>query len=60
MPDGKICICLINAPGTLCDSYMADYGICKGMERVYVAICGKVVVDSIFNPGQQAFIIKSS
>ena len=26
-PNGKICMCILNAPGTFHDSYMADYGI---------------------------------
>lgn len=48
-PDGKNYICLINAPGTFHDSTMSDYILYEAMERVYLAIGGKVVVDSAFN-----------
>ena len=58
-PDGKIRMCLINAPGTFHDSNMADYGIYEGMERVYLATGGKVVVDSAFKIGEKEFLIKS-
>ena len=47
-PDSKIRMCLLNAPGTFHDSSMLDYGIYEAMERVYIATCGKVVVDSAF------------
>jgi hypothetical protein len=48
-PDGKICLCLLSAPGTFHDSMMADHGIYKGMEEVYERTGAKVVVDSAFN-----------
>ena len=44
-PDGKIRVCILNAPGTFHDSTMADYGIYEGMEKVFNATGGKVVVD---------------
>ena len=59
-PDGKIRLCLINAPGTFHDSTMADYGIYEGMEHVYDEYGAKVVVDSAFKIGVKDFVIKSS
>jgi hypothetical protein len=50
-PDGKICLCLLNASSTFHDSTMADYGIYEGMEQVYERTGTKVVVDSAFNIG---------
>ena len=35
-PNGKIRICLINAPGVFHDSAMSDYGVYEAMERVYL------------------------
>ena len=31
-PNGKICICLINAPGVFHDSAVSDYGVHEAME----------------------------
>ena len=59
-PDGKIRMCLINAPGMFHDSAMSDYGIYEGMERVYLATGEKVVADSAFNVGKREYIIKSA
>ena len=59
-PDGKIRICLLNAPGTFHDSTMADYGVYVAMERVYEEFGARVVVDSAFNIGKKDFILKSS
>ena len=48
-PDGKIRVCLINAPGVFHDSAMSDYGVYEAIERVYLNTGGKVVVDFAFN-----------
>ena len=60
-PDGKIRICLINAPSVFHDSAMSDYMCYEAMERVYLNTSGKVVVDSAFNINTgDGFIIKST
>ena len=59
-PNGKMCMCLLNTPGTFHDSIMADYGIYKRMEKVYNNTHGKVFVVSAFNLGCHNFLIKSS
>ena len=59
-PDGKIRMCVINAPGTFHDSCIADYGIYHGMETVFNATGGKVVVDSAFKITDQEYLIRSS
>ena len=59
-PDGKIPLCLLNAPGTFHDSTMADYGIYEGMEYIFMQSGGKVVVDSAFNVTNAQYLIKSS
>ena len=59
-PDGKICLALLNAPGTFHDSIMSDYGVYKGMENVFNRAGTKVVVDSAFNISNRNFTIKSS
>ena len=59
-PDGKISLCLLNAPGTFHDSTIADYGIYTGMEQVYRLTLGKVVVDSAFKISNADYLIKSS
>lgn len=40
------------------DSILSDYRIYEGTERVYLATGGNVVVDSLFNVGQQDSIVK--
>ena len=59
-PDGKIPLCLLNAPGTFHDSTMADYGIYQGIEHIYQLCGGKIVVDSAFNLSNADYLIKSS
>ena len=60
-PDGKIRICLVNAPGTFHDSTMADYGVYEKMEMIYDKFGAKVVVNSAFKiSGSKEYIIKSS
>ena len=58
-PDGKIAICVLNAPGTYHDSTMADYGIYEGMEKIYELCGGKVVVDSAFKIADAEYLVKS-
>ena len=59
-PDGKIRVCLLNAPGTFHDSTMADYGVYDAMETVYDESGGEEVMDSAFNIGSKDYLIKSS
>ena len=59
-PDGKIALCVLNAPGTFHYSTMAHYGIYEGMERIYELCEGKVVVDSAFKISDGDYLIKSS
>ena len=59
-PNGKICMCVLNAPGTFHDSTMADYSIYKALKKVYVRTGGKVVVNSAFKLGDKDFLVKSS
>ena len=56
--DGKICICLLNAPGAFHDNIMPDYGMYDATESVYGNTDGKVVVHSTFNIGNKEYIIK--
>ena len=37
-PDGKIALCLLNAPGTFHDSTMADYGMYDGLQKVLLLL----------------------
>ena len=59
-PDGKICICALNAPGTFHDSTMADYHVYEALEKIFERTGKKVVVDSAFGSGVRPFLIKSS
>lgn len=59
-PDGRIRICLINAPGTWHDSTMADYGVYEKVEELYDSHRVKIVVDSAFNLNNKPFLIKSA
>ena len=59
-PDGKIRMCLINDPGKFHDSTMSDYGIYHGMETVFNAAGGKVVVDSAFKIVDMEYVIRPS
>jgi hypothetical protein len=58
--DGTIQICGLNAPGTMHDSTLADYGnVYEKLEAVFDETGGKVVVDSAFRLANNNFIIKS-
>ncbi len=58
--DGLIKICGLNAPGTMHDSSIADYGNAyEKLEEVFDETGGKVVVDAVFHLTNNNFIIKS-
>ena len=59
-PDGKICCCTLNCPGSFHDSTQADYGIYTKLHKIYSLHKGKVVVDSAFKFRNTAYLIKSS
>ncbi len=57
--DGAIRICGLNAPRTMHDSTLADYGnVYEKLEHVFEETGGKVVVDSAFCLANNEFIIK--
>ena len=59
-PNGKICACYFNAPGTVHDSTMANRsGIYERIDEVYVKTGGRVVVDSAFGKRNHSSLIKS-
>jgi hypothetical protein len=58
--DGTIRICGLNAPGTMHDSNLVNYGkVYKKLERVFNKTGAKVVVDLAFHLANNDFIIKS-
>ena len=59
-PDGKIYICVLNAPGIFQDSTMADYSVHKFLEKIFLETSVKVVVDSAFKLGDREFLVRSS
>ena len=50
-PDGKICICVLSAPGNFHDSTMDDYHVYKALEQIFLSTGKKMVVDSTFGSG---------
>ena len=59
--DGRIIRCIVNAPGSLHDSTLADWGgIYDALEEVYNRTGGKCCVDSAFASTNNAFLLKSS
>ena len=59
-PNGKICACYFNAPGTVHDSTMAiRRGIYDSIDEIYVRTGGRVVVDSAFGKQNRNSLIKS-
>jgi len=58
--DGKIRICVINAPGTFHDSSIAEYGVYQGLEKVFDCTGGRVVVDSAFRLQAKGFLLRSA
>jgi len=59
-PDGRIRLCVINAPGTFHDSTIADYGIYERMEEIFDRSGGRIVVDSAFKMSQRDYLIRSA
>ena len=59
-PDGRIRVCIINCPGSMHDSTMAQYGVYHKLEQLYKDHGATVVVDSAFSRGAYPFLIKSS
>ena len=58
--DGKIRLCVLNAPGCFHDSHMADYGLYHHLERIFEETGGQVVVDSAFRVEKGPYLIKLS
>ena len=59
-PDGTIPACVLDAPGSLHDSTVADFGgLYTLLTDVYDRNGGKVVMDSAFARAEYDFIIKS-
>ena len=60
VPNGTICICALNAPGSIHDSQLADWGgVYPKLKKVYDEMDGIVVMDSAFSKLTYPFIIKS-
>ena len=59
-PDGKICICVLNAPGIFHDSTMAGYHVYEALEQIFLSNGKKMVVYSAFGSGKRPFLMKSS
>jgi DDE superfamily endonuclease len=60
-PDGKILFAVVNAPGTLHDSTLADMGgFYEMVDEIYARTGGKIVADSAFSAIGHPCIIKSS
>ena len=59
--DGRIIRCIVNAPGSLHDSTLAEWGgIYDALEETYNRTGGKCCVDSAFASVNNAYLIKSS
>jgi DDE superfamily endonuclease len=59
--DGLIIACVVNAPGSIHDSAVAELGgIYDKLSEVYERTGGKCCVDSAFSAATNAFMIKSS
>ena len=60
-PSGVIIACALNAPGSMHDSVIADWGVIyPKLETVYSQCGGRCVVDSAFSKRLFPFLIKSS
>jgi hypothetical protein len=60
-PDGRICACYFNAPGSVHDSTMAELsGIYNKIDLIYRQTGAKVVVDSAFAKKGRPSLIKSN
>lgn len=61
VPDGTIAACALNAPGSLHDSQIAEWGgIYKKLQDTYDRCGARCVVDSAFAAGDFPYLIKSS
>ena len=59
--DGRIIKCVLNAPGSLHDSTLAEWGnVYNTMEEVYTRTGGKVCVDSAFQAQDADYLILSA
>ena len=60
VPDGTICACALNAPGSIHDSQLAEWGqVYTKLEKTFDETGGKVVMDSAFSKGNYPYIVKS-
>jgi len=60
-PDGRLIICLINAPGSVHDSTLAEWGgIYEKLEAIYNQTGGVCCLDSAFQANEADYLIKSS
>lgn len=60
-PDGCICACSVNNPGSIHDSQVADYGnVYLKLQRQYDICGGRGIGDSAFSRERIPFIIKTS
>jgi hypothetical protein len=59
-PDERICVCLINCPGSMHDSTMAQYGVYRKLQKLFKNYGAIVVVDSELSEKDYPFLIKSS
>jgi len=60
-PDGRIVICLINAPGSVHDSTLAEWGgTCNKLETICNETGGICCLDSAFQANEADYLIKSS
>jgi hypothetical protein len=58
--DGRIIKCVLNVPGSLHDSTLAEWGgVYEKLEEVYNATGRKCCVDSAFTAANNSFMIKS-
>jgi len=59
--DGRIINCVVNAPGSVHDSTLAEWGeVYEDLEDAYERTGGKCVVDSAFASNDNAFLLKSA
>jgi hypothetical protein len=59
-PDGTVCACVLNAPGSMHDSELANIGgVYTKLQSVYDLTGGKCVMDSAFCARGNDFVIKS-
>jgi hypothetical protein len=56
-PDGKIICCVVNAPGSMHDAQVADYGIYDKLQFLYDEYNAKTVADSAFSAHRTFFVL---